>query len=131
MFRDHFSDDARADELRSLDAFGHGTHLAGIVAAVAPGAQIVNVKVADSDGSTSLARLLAGIDWVARHGDRRGLDVRVLNLAFGWAWADPVAGLVIVVFAVREGLEAWRGDACAVPVSALTGERDVEACDCC
>ncbi|MBF4579276.1 cation transporter [Frigoribacterium sp. VKM Ac-2530] len=55
----------------------------------------------------------------------------VLNLAFGWAWADPVAGLVIVVFAVREGLEAWRGDACKTPVSALTGERQVEACDCC
>ena len=55
----------------------------------------------------------------------------VLNLAFGWAWADPVAGLVIVVFAVREGLEAWRGDACTTPVSALTGERQVEACDCC
>ena len=31
-----FSDDARVDELRNLDAFGHGTHLAGIVAAVAP-----------------------------------------------------------------------------------------------
>jgi len=55
----------------------------------------------------------------------------VLNLAFGWAWADPVAGLVIVVFAVREGLEAWRGDACKTPVSALTGERDVATCDCC
>lgn len=55
----------------------------------------------------------------------------VLNLALGWTWADPVAGLVIVVFAVREGLEAWRGDACAVPVAALTGEREVEACDCC
>ena len=55
----------------------------------------------------------------------------VLNLAFGWAWADPVAGLVIVVFAVREGLEAWRGDACKTPVSALTGERQVAACDCC
>jgi len=55
----------------------------------------------------------------------------VLNLAFGWTWADPVAGLVIVVFAVREGLEAWRGDACKTPVSALTGERQVEACDCC
>ncbi|QNE42577.1 cobalt transporter [Frigoribacterium sp. NBH87] len=55
----------------------------------------------------------------------------VLNLAFGWAWADPVAGLVIVVFAIREGLEAWRGDACKTPVSALTGEREVEACDCC
>jgi divalent metal cation (Fe/Co/Zn/Cd) transporter len=55
----------------------------------------------------------------------------VLNLAFGWTWADPVAGLVIVVFAVREGLEAWRGDACKTPVSALTGERQVDACDCC
>ena len=55
----------------------------------------------------------------------------VLNLAFEWTWADPVAGLVIVVFAVREGLEAWRGDACKTPVSALTGERQVEACDCC
>jgi len=55
----------------------------------------------------------------------------VLNLTLGWTWADPVAGLVIVVFAVREGLEAWRGDACKTPVSALTGERDVAACDCC
>ncbi|MBD8585444.1 cation transporter [Frigoribacterium sp. CFBP 8766] len=55
----------------------------------------------------------------------------VLNLAFGWIWADPVAGLVIVVFAVREGLQAWRGDSCKTPVSALTGERQVEACDCC
>lgn len=43
------------------------------------------------------------------------------NSLFGWWWADPLAGLVVVVFAVREGLEAWRGDACKQPVSALTG----------
>jgi len=55
----------------------------------------------------------------------------LLNTLLGWAWADSVAALVIVVFAVREGLEAWRGDACKVPTSALTGEREVEACDCC
>jgi divalent metal cation (Fe/Co/Zn/Cd) transporter len=55
----------------------------------------------------------------------------LLNSLLGWAWADSVAALVIAVFAVREGLEAWRGEACAVPVSALTGEREVEACDCC
>ncbi len=30
----------------------------------------------------------------------------------GWAWADPVAALLIAGFAVREGLEAWRGDPC-------------------
>ena len=55
----------------------------------------------------------------------------LLNTLFGWAWADSVAALVIAAFAVREGLEAWRGDACAVPVWALTGEREVDACDCC
>jgi len=55
----------------------------------------------------------------------------LLNTLFGWTWADPVAGLVVVVFAVREGLEAWRGDACKQPVSALTGERPVDTCDCC
>ncbi|WP_411721534.1 cation transporter [Mycetocola sp.] len=51
----------------------------------------------------------------------------LLNSLFGWAWADSVAALVIAAFAIREGVEAWRGDACTVPVSALTGERPVEA----
>lgn len=50
----------------------------------------------------------------------------LLNTLFGWAWADPIAALVIVYFAVREGLEAWRGEACAVPVSVLTGEQEAE-----
>jgi divalent metal cation (Fe/Co/Zn/Cd) transporter len=55
----------------------------------------------------------------------------LLNALLGWAWADSVAALVIAVFAVREGLEAWKGESCTVPVSALTGEREVEACECC
>jgi len=55
----------------------------------------------------------------------------LLNSLLGWGWADAIAALVIAGFAVREGLEAWKGDACAVPVSALTGERAVEPCDCC
>ncbi|MEO2134793.1 MULTISPECIES: cation transporter [unclassified Microbacterium] len=40
----------------------------------------------------------------------------VLNGLWGLWWADAVAGLVISVFAVREGVEAWRGDACATSV---------------
>jgi divalent metal cation (Fe/Co/Zn/Cd) transporter len=55
----------------------------------------------------------------------------LLNTLFGWTWADPVAGLVVVVVAVREGLEAWRGDACKQPVAALTGDREAAGCDCC
>jgi Co/Zn/Cd efflux system component len=54
----------------------------------------------------------------------------VLNSTLGWAWADGVAALVIAGFAVREGVEAWRGDACKRPVSSLTSE-NTDTCDCC
>lgn len=50
----------------------------------------------------------------------------LLNSLLGWAWADSVAALVIAVWAIKEGIEAWKGDACAVPVGALTGEREIE-----
>jgi divalent metal cation (Fe/Co/Zn/Cd) transporter len=36
----------------------------------------------------------------------------VLNAWLGWSWADPVAALVIAAVAVREGVEAWRGEQC-------------------
>lgn len=39
----------------------------------------------------------------------------VLNSALGWSWADPIAALVIAAVAVKEGREAWRGDACCLP----------------
>jgi divalent metal cation (Fe/Co/Zn/Cd) transporter len=38
-----------------------------------------------------------------------------LNATLGWAWADPIAGLVIAAVAVREGVEAWRGEGCCAP----------------
>lgn len=47
-----------------------------------------------------------------------------LNSLFGWAWADSVAALVIAAFAIREGIEAWRGDACATSVGMLLDEDD-------
>lgn len=40
----------------------------------------------------------------------------VLNSAFGWSWADPVAALVIAAVAVKEGRDAWRGDTCCAPI---------------
>lgn len=49
-----------------------------------------------------------------------------LNALFGWTWADSIAALIIAGWAIKEGIEAWRGDACAVPVAALTGEREVD-----
>ena len=34
----------------------------------------------------------------------------ILNSLLGWWWADSVAALVVAVLAIREGIEAWRGD---------------------
>jgi divalent metal cation (Fe/Co/Zn/Cd) transporter len=34
------------------------------------------------------------------------------NAVLGWWWADPAAALVIAGFAVREGIESWRGEGC-------------------
>jgi len=34
----------------------------------------------------------------------------VLNAAFGWSWADPVAALILVPLIVREGIEGLRGE---------------------
>lgn len=39
----------------------------------------------------------------------------LLNTFLGWSWADPIAALVIAALAVREGIDAWRGDACCSP----------------
>ena len=55
------------------------------------------------------------------------------NAAVGAWWLDPIVGLLIAGVAVKEGLEAWRGDGCCVG-SPLDGfERDGAAChdDCC
>jgi len=94
--------DSQAPNLRHLDAFGHGTHIAGIIAGrddaavsghyagdsadfigMAPDARIISIKVADSHGYTDVSQVLAAIDWVVQHHADPGLDIRVLNLSFG------------------------------------------------
>ena len=40
----------------------------------------------------------------------------VLNSAFGWSWADPIAALVLAALAVKEGRAAWRGDPRRAPL---------------
>jgi divalent metal cation (Fe/Co/Zn/Cd) transporter len=50
----------------------------------------------------------------------------VLNSLLGWWWADSVAALVVVVLAIREGIEAWRGDVESPfeVLDELVGDRD-------
>lgn len=60
----------------------------------------------------------------------------VLNATLGWAWADPVAGLVIAAIAVKEGRGAWRGEECCGSLhleleGAGAGGCDLGECACC
>jgi subtilisin family serine protease len=117
--------ESQSPTLGDLDTFGHGTHLAGIMAGsdgsaslkkkpdpsaftgVAPGAKIISIKVASYDGATDVSQVLAAIDWVVQHRNDPGLNIRVLNLSFGTDSTqdyriDPLAYAVEVAW--RQGI---------------------------
>lgn len=94
--------ESQAANLTHIDTYGHGTHMAGIIAGrdpeapakvgdgtydyylgVAPDAKIISIKVADRNGATDVSQILAAIDWVIQHKNDPGLNIRVLNLSFG------------------------------------------------
>ncbi len=124
---------------RYLDTYGHGTHMAGIIAGrdpgidpatnqgnstvflgVAPAARIVSVKVADAHGNSDVSQVIAGIDWVVQHAHDPGLNIRVLNLSFGTNSTqdytlDPLAYAVEV---------AWRSGIVVVTSAGNSGATD-------
>ena len=61
------------------EAWGHGTHVAGIVARTAPGARLLIVRVLDADGRGDLLNVISGIHWAIDHG------ARVINMSLGMA----------------------------------------------
>jgi divalent metal cation (Fe/Co/Zn/Cd) transporter len=56
----------------------------------------------------------------------------LLNATLGWGWADPIAGLVIAAVAIREGIEAWKGEGCCAPGgdAHAHAHADVDGCGC-
>jgi serine protease AprX len=124
--------DAPGAPVPGLDAYGHGTFMAGIIAGhdvgtspgdpgaltgVAPDARILNVKVGAADGAADVSQVIAAIDWVTQHAHDGGVDVRVINLSFGTdgtqdSRVDPLAqaaeqawkhGIVVVAAAGNDG----------------------------
>ena len=76
------------DGATSLDPGGHGTFMAGLIAAhgktfkgVAPDAKIVSLRVLDAKGIGTMHSVLAGFDWLLHN--RAAYGIRVLNLSFG------------------------------------------------
>jgi serine protease AprX len=98
--------DGQRPGTRYVDGFGHGTHLAGVIAGrdagfdaanpssdvfagVAPDAGLLNVKVAAADGGADVSQVIAAIDWIVENRRAAGMNVRVINLSYGTASTQP------------------------------------------
>jgi subtilisin family serine protease len=77
------------------DQNGHGTHVAGTVAAkdntegvvgVAPGASLYAVRVLDAAGSGTTSQVICGIDWVTKNAASKG--IKVVNMSLGGTGSD-------------------------------------------
>jgi len=101
------------------DDNGHGTHCAGIAAAldndigvrgVAPGARLFAVKVLSRSGRGLYSDIIAGVDWVADKADENGIEVANMSLggSFSLSLNLAVANAVQagVVFCVAAGNES-------------------------
>jgi divalent metal cation (Fe/Co/Zn/Cd) transporter len=112
------------DAARSLIGFGEAEHspvgliLAAVSLAIMPvlsyaqrraGRELGSASAVADSKQTLLCTYLSAVLLV-------GLG---LNWLFGWTWADPIAALVIAAVAVKEGLQAWRGDHCCAPNTGL------------
>lgn len=79
------------------DQNGHGSHVAGIIAArdngsgvvgVAPGARLWAVRVLNASGSGTFSQIICGVDWVTAHAS----TIEVANMSLGGSGFDPGTG---------------------------------------
>ena len=134
--------ESQAPQFRNLDTNGHGTFTAGLIAGrdselqqsyasappsvyrgMAPDARIVSIKVGVADGGVDVSQVIAAIDWVVQNRNSNGLNIRVLNIAYGTNTTqsylvDPLAfateqawkhGIVVVAAVGNSGYQKGSG----------------------
>jgi subtilisin len=123
------------------DDNGHGTHVAGTIAArndgagvvgVAPGTRVTPVKVLAGDGSGTVSEIICGIDWVTatRTDPDPANDIAVANMSLGGpgqrvapceTTTDPMHRAICastaagVTYVVAAGNDGWDFDYAAQP----------------
>jgi len=68
---------------KPIDPNGHGTHVAGDVNKIAPDAELVGVRVMNSQGQGRPSDIVKGIEWVIKNKDRFGIDIINMSLGAG------------------------------------------------
>jgi serine protease AprX len=121
-------------EVAPYDDFGHGTHVAGLIASsskdaqgrylgVAPKARLIGMKVLDGTGAGYTSAVVQAVEYAVASRETLGIDV--LNLSLGHpiyepAATDPLvqaveaavrAGIVVVVSAGNFGVDPATGEA--------------------
>jgi thermitase len=76
------------DSPTSDDLYGHGTHMAGTIAAIAPECRLMNVKVADDAGRCEPPVVARGIIWAVDHG------AKVINISLAMKASPELEGAV-------------------------------------
>lgn len=104
-------DDIPQDEGDGV-GWGHGTHIAGIIAQIAPASKIMPVRVLDSSGRGNTFTLAYAVEWAVNHGANvinlslgTDADSHVLREAIGNAIAH---GVVVVAAAGNDNSNAKR-----------------------
>ena len=122
--RDFVDNDFSADEEPGGAGWGHGTHVAGVIAHIAPAVQILPVRVLDPQGRGNSFAVAAALEWAVQQGaDLINLslgsdsDSRLLHDAVQWAIAQGA----VVAAAGNSQSSLPHYPAAYAPVVAVTG----------
>lgn len=78
LFQDYIN-----EKTLSYDDNGHGTHIAGILSEMAPGAELLVFKILDKRGNGTTEKALRALEWI--HENHRKWNIKLINFSMGYS----------------------------------------------